>query len=156
MIESTWRSISEDQKWLSAVKGFREKLHVTWPELCQILLFEIMVNCTNLTFLAFVWKIDIFRKSMTIIGSKVWCLSNSANLSCLGSLRLSYPCVIMLSWILKWSQVQKVKWCIKKIQFKIYSTHVWFAELDKHQTSKPVVVKCQICVIYENLDHNMI
>ena len=38
-------------------------------------------------------------------------------------------------------QVQKVKWCMKQFSLKIsYSTHICLAQLDQHQTCKPVMV----------------
>ena len=36
-------------------------------------------------------------------------------------------------------QVQKVKWCMKHLKIS-YSTHAYLAQLDQHQTCKPVMV----------------
>ena len=58
-------------------------------------------------------------------------------------------------------------WLFKDLKILKLSTHVCLAQLDRHQTCKPVMVsvlrhlaanfvqkwqKCQICVIYENLE----
>ena len=47
--------------------------------------------------------------TLSTTGLEVWCLSNSANLPCLASLRLSDT-----DKDLEIIQVQKVKWCIKQ------------------------------------------
>ena len=70
-------------------------------------------------------------------------------------------------------QVEKVKWCMKQIQFKDLLFNTCLLSRVGHQTCKPVMVsvvnynfiflqpnanyaqkcyKCQICLIYENLD----
>ena len=69
------------------------------PFLC---VFEDFVNNTNMKFLIFLYKIDIegilkvsaknkvvpvkIELTLTITGLEVWCLSNSANLSCLSQI----------------------------------------------------------------------
>ena len=93
--------------------------------------------------------VGIELATLTIIGLKVWLLSNPANLSCLACLRLSKPCEVMLyssfsSSTLFW------QYCVKRVGSYFYlivfhSTFLfnflfWFAESNKHQTSKPVMV----------------
>ena len=84
----------------------------------------------------------------------------------------AHPCKVMLCLILKWSKSKSEVAHETKFSLKMsYSTHAYLAQLDQHQTHKPVVVSvmssipleatllfvqkwqiCQICVIYEILE----
>ena len=126
--------------------------------------FEVFLNNTNLTFLSFLYKINIevsLKNVLTVSDFQILIKSYSIE-------SRNYPSP-------KSKVVHETKFSLKIS----YSTHVCLAQLDQHQTCKPVMVsvessnftggnfifwrhldfnfvqkwqKCQICVIYENLD----